>query len=414
MERTTSQPTRTQVGIIGAGPAGLLLSQLLHQQGISSVVLENRSRERVETRQRAGLLEQNTVDLLREAGAAARLDRQGLVHDGVLLSYNGRRHRVALAELTGGAHVTIYAQPEVIKDLIAQRLDTGGTVLFEADATRIEGLETDSPTIHYTHQGQAHALHCDFVAGCDGFHGIARQAAPAGFFKTYDKIYPYCWLGILARVAPSTDELIYAFHERGFALHSMRSSEISRLYVQCDPADTVEDWPDARIWSELHQRLGTTGWILQEGPILEKTITPMRSFVTEPMQYERLFLAGDAAHIVPPTGGKGLNMAVADTKNLFDALRAHYHDADDTLLRGYSAACMRRVWRVQEFSNYMTEMLHLLPGKPAFDQHLQQSRFNLLTTCEAASRVVAENYVGMASQRASEGVGMPSTAHLTP
>ncbi len=413
MERLPAPPTRTQVGIIGGGPAGLLLAQLLHQQGISAVVLESRPRTRVEARQRAGLLEQGTVDLLREAHAAERLDREGLVHEGVLLSYNGQRHRIDLAGLTGGACVTIYAQTEVVKDLIQQRLAQGLPLLFEAEATHIEGLETDHPVIHYTYQGQAHTLACDFVAGCDGFHGIARQAAPAGFFKTYDKTYPYCWLGIIAQVPPSTDELIYAFHERGFALHSMRSAVRSRLYVQCAVTDTVEDWPDARIWEELHLRLGTAGWTLREGPILEKSITPMRSFVTEPMQYKRLFLAGDAAHIVPPTGGKGLNMAVADTKTLFDALCAWYQRGNAALLHRYSAACMRRVWRVQEFSNYMTELLHHNPDKGPFDQHLQESRFNLLTTSPAASQVIAENYVGLAAQRASEAAGTPSFQSLS-
>ncbi len=407
MATTLEIPTRTQVGIIGGGPAGLLLAQLLHQQGITAVVLENRSRQRVESRQRAGLLEQGTVDALREAGAAERLDREGLFHEGVILSYNGQRHRIALTELTGGAGVTIYAQTEVVKDLIAQRLATQQPLLFEAEATHIEGLTTDSPVIHYALDGQQHTLACDFVAGCDGFHGIARRTAPEGFFKTYDKTYPYCWLGIIAQVPPSTDELIYAFHERGFALHSMRSSERSRLYVQCDVTDTVADWPDERIWAELHLRLGTAGWTLSEGPILEKTITPMRSFVTAPMQYERLFLAGDAAHIVPPTGGKGLNMAVADTRQLFEALRTHYQDGDNRGLLDYSAACMRRVWRVQEFSNYMTELLHRNPEKSAFDQHLQEARFQLLTTSRAASQVVAENYVGLAARRASEAAEWP-------
>jgi p-hydroxybenzoate 3-monooxygenase len=412
MESTSALPTSTQVGIIGGGPAGLLLAQLLHQQGIQAVVLENRPRARVEARQRAGLLEQGTVDLLREAQASERLDREGLVHEGVILSYNGRRHRIALAELTGGSCVTIYAQTEVVKDLIQQRLDQELPLLFEAEATHIEGLETDDPVIHYTYQGQAHTLACDFVAGCDGFHGIARQAAPEGFFKTYDKTYPYSWLGIIAQVPPSTDELIYAFHERGFALHSMRSSQRSRLYVQCAVTDTLEDWPDARIWEELQLRLGSAGWTLQEGPILEKSITPMRSFVTEPMQYKRLFLAGDAAHIVPPTGGKGLNMAVADTKTLFEALSAWYQTGNAALLHSYSIACMRRVWRVQDFSNYMTDLLHKNPDKPAFDQHLQDARFHLLTTSEAASQVIAENYVGLAAQRAGELAGLPFSRSL--
>lgn len=395
---------RTQVGIIGAGPAGLLLSQLLHQQGIDSIILENRSRQRVESRLRAGLLEQNTVDLLKEAGADFRLKKEGLVHEGVVLSYNGKRHRIALSELTSGACVTIYGQQEVVKDLIKTRLEAGEILLFEAEATSIAELDTSHPTIHYIYEGEEHTLSCDFVAGCDGFHGISRHAIPDGILNVYDKTYPYCWLGILAQVPPSTDELIYAFHERGFALHSMRSSEISRLYVQCGVEDTLEDWPDARIWEELQIRLGTPGWTLQEGPILEKSITPMRNFVTEPMQYNRLFLAGDAAHIVPPTGGKGMNMAVADSQNLFNALLAWYREGNTSLLDSYSTACTNRVWRVQDFSNYMTDLLHLSPTKDAFEQHLQQSRFDLLTTSEAASRVIAENYVGIASKRASEAI----------
>ncbi|WP_332368880.1 4-hydroxybenzoate 3-monooxygenase [Spirosoma telluris] len=264
----------TQVGIIGAGPAGLLLAQLLHQQGIRSVVLENRSRERVESRQRAGLLEQNTVDLLRQAKAADRLDREGLVHDGVILSYNGQRHRVDLAQLTGGSRVTIYAQTEVVKDLIRLRMDAGESILFEAEATTIEGLDTNASMIQYVHNGENHTLICDFVAGCDGFHGISRQTIPASLTTVYDKVYPYCWLGILAKVPPSTHELIYAYHAHGFALHSMRSPEISRLYVQCSVTDTLDDWPDERIWAELQIRLGTAGWTLQEGPFWRKPSRP--------------------------------------------------------------------------------------------------------------------------------------------
>ncbi|MDB5239895.1 MAG: 4-hydroxybenzoate 3-monooxygenase [Spirosoma sp.] len=392
----------TQVGIIGAGPAGLLLAQLLYQQGIESVVLESRSRERVESRQRAGLLEQGTVDRLRQAGAADRLDREGLVHEGVILSYNGQRHRINLTELTGGSCVTIYAQTEVVKDLIRLRVETGNPVLFEAQATAIKAITSSTPMIQYTHNGEEHFLTCDFLAGCDGFHGISRQFIPESLTTVYDKVYPYSWLGILANVPPSTHELIYAYHDRGFALHSMRSPEISRLYVQCDVTDTLADWPDERIWAELQIRLGTTGWTLQEGPVLEKTITPMRSFVSEPMQYGRLFLAGDSAHIVPPTGAKGLNMAVADTGQLFDALVRWYQDGSTTDLDNYTACCMRRVWRVQEFSNFMTEMLHHNRDKSSFDQHLQESRFNQLITSRAASTLLAENYVGMAAKRASE------------
>jgi p-hydroxybenzoate 3-monooxygenase len=398
----------TQVGIIGAGPAGLLLSQLLHQQGIRSVVLENRTRERVESRQRAGLLEQNTVDRLRQAGASDRLDREGLVHDGVILSYNGQRHRIDLAQLTGGSRVTIYAQTEVVKDLIRLRLDADDqrsaaqSILFDAEAKSIEGLKTQTPIIQYTHNGEAHTLTCDFVAGCDGFHGISRASIPGELTTVYDKVYPYCWLGILAKVPPSTHELIYAYHDRGFALHSMRSPEISRLYVQCNVTDTLEDWPDERIWAELQIRLGSTGWILAEGPILEKTITPMRSFVSEPMQYGRLFLAGDSAHIVPPTGAKGLNMAVADTGHLFDALMAWYREGSHADLATYTEGCMRRVWRVQEFSNFMTELLHHNPDRTPFDAHLQASRFNQLITSQTASALVAENYVGRAAKQSAE------------
>ncbi|QJD79976.1 4-hydroxybenzoate 3-monooxygenase [Spirosoma rhododendri] len=391
---------KTQVGVIGAGPAGLLLAQLLHQHGIESVVLENRPRERVESRQRAGLLEQGTVDRLRQAGATDRLDREGLIHDGVMLSFNGKRHRIDLAELTGGSRVTIYAQTEVVKDLIALRLAADLPLYFEAEATQLDGLDTDQPTIQFTHNGETHTLTCDFIAGCDGFHGIARKTIPAEIQGVYDKVYPYSWLGILANVPPSTDELIYAYHENGFALHSMRSPTVSRLYVQCDPTDTLADWPDERIWAELQIRLGTEGWTLHEGPIIEKTITPMRSFVSEPMQHGRLFLAGDSAHIVPPTGAKGLNMAVADTGYLFDALLDWYQSGNAEGLRTYTEGCMRRVWRVQEFSNFMTEMLHRNPDKSPFDQALQASRFNQLITSESAAATVAENYVGLGAQKA--------------
>ncbi len=387
----------TQVGIIGAGPAGLLLSQLLTKKGIRSVLLENRPRSRVESRQRAGLLEQGTVDRLRQAGATDRLDREGLVHDGVILSFNGQRHRLDLADLTGGSRVTIYAQTEVVKDLIQLRLtESEEAIRFEAEATAITGLDTDRPTIDYTQHGESHTLTCDFVAGCDGFHGISRKTIPAHLTTTYDKVYPYCWLGILAKVPPSTHELIYAYHANGFALHSMRSPEVSRLYVQCAPTDTLEDWPDERIWAELQLRLGTNGWTLTEGPIFEKTITPMRSFVSEPMQFGRLFLAGDSAHIVPPTGAKGLNMAVADTGVLFEALEAWYDSSNRTQLDAYTDACMRRVWRVQEFSNFMTEMLHQNPDKLPFDAHLQAARFNALVDNRTASQLVAKRYVGLA------------------
>lgn len=393
---------KTQVGIIGAGPSGLLLAQLLDLQGINAIVLENRSRERVESRLRAGLLEQNTVDVLRQAQAAERLDREGLVHHGVILSYNGRRHHIPLSDYTEGSVVTIYGQQEVVKDLIKIRLAAQKPLFFEAEAYKIADLETDSPRIFFTQNGEEHVIECDFVAGCDGFHGIARRHIPNDIQRIYDKIYPYSWLGILAKIAPSTDELIYAFHERGFAMHSMRSSEISRLYIQVPNDAKIEDWTNERIWSELQTRLHTEGWVLEEGPILEKSITPMRSFVSEPMQYKRLFLAGDAAHIVPPTGAKGMNLAVCDTQNLYEALLSFYKTGDKTLLNNYGKACLSRVWRVQDFSNYMTDIFHLNPNKDAFDQQLQKSKFDLLTISDASSKVLAENYVGVASKRASE------------
>jgi p-hydroxybenzoate 3-monooxygenase len=393
---------KTQVGIIGAGPSGLLLAQLLHLQGIEAIILENRSRERVESRLRAGLLEQHTVDVLRRADAAERLDREGLVHHGVILSYNGRRHHVPLSDYTEGAVVTIYGQQEIVKDLIKIRLAAQKPLFFEAEAHTINGLETGFARIFFTQNGEEHVIECDFVAGCDGFHGIARRHIPAEIQRVYDKIYPYSWLGILAKVAPSTDELIYAFHERGFAMHSMRSSEISRLYIQVPNAAKIDDWTDEKIWAELQIRLYTEGWTLEEGPILEKGITPMRSFVSEPMQHGRLFLAGDAAHIVPPTGAKGMNLAVCDTQNLYEALRSFYKTGDKTLLNNYGHACLSRVWRVQDFSNYMTDMFHLDDNKTPFEQQLQKSKFDLLTISDACSKVLAENYVGVASKRASE------------
>ena len=393
---------KTQVGIIGAGPSGLLLAQLLHLQGIEAIVLENRSRERVESRLRAGLLEQNTVDVLRQAQAAERLDREGLVHHGVILSYNGQRHHIPLSDYTEGSVVTIYGQQEVVKDLIKIRLAAQKPLFFEAEAHKIAGLEMGHPRVFFTQNDKEHVIECDFIAGCDGFHGISRKHIPPDIQRVYDKIYPYSWLGILAKVAPSTDELIYAFHERGFAMHSMRSSEISRLYIQVPNDAKIEDWSDERIWSELQTRLHTEGWVLEEGPILEKSITPMRSFVSEPMQYGSLFLAGDAAHIVPPTGAKGMNLAVCDTQNLYEALLSFYKTGDKTLLNNYGQACLSRVWRVQDFSNYMTDMFHLDCNKTSFDQQLQKSKFDLLTISAASSKVLAENYVGVASKRASE------------
>jgi p-hydroxybenzoate 3-monooxygenase len=386
---------RTQVAIIGAGPAGLTLAHLLHVAGIDSVIVENRSREYVEQRIRAGLLEQGTVDLLDRAGVAGRLRAEGLVHHGLSLQFAGERHRIALSELSGGKTVTIYGQTEIVKDLIAARLDSGRPLHFEVDGVRVEGIESDRPVVRFTHEGAEQALECDVIAGCDGFHGICRPSFPAGSSQTFSREYPFGWLGILAAVAPSNDELVYAHHERGFALLSMRSPEISRLYIQCDPDDDIANWPDERIWEELHQRLEVPGWTLDEGPVLEKGITPMRSFVSEPLRHGRLFLAGDAAHIVPPTGAKGLNLAVNDVKLLGDALIEWYGSGSETLLDSYSNDCLRRVWRAEHFSFWMTTMLHRQEGGDPFDLRMQESQLRYVTSSVAAATTLAENYVGL-------------------
>ncbi|MEW2474857.1 4-hydroxybenzoate 3-monooxygenase [Micromonospora gifhornensis] len=386
---------RTQVGIVGAGPAGLMLSHLLHRQGISSVVLESRSRDYVEHRVRAGVLEQGSVDLLRATGLGDRLDREGLRHEGIELRFDGESHRVAMTELTGRA-ITVYGQQEVVKDLIAARLAAGGTILFSAEATRLSGLESPSPVVHYRYEGRDEELHCDFVVGCDGFHGVSRSAVPDGMLHTYERTYPFAWLGVLAAAAPAVDELIYAHHERGFALYSMRSPEISRLYLQVPADEDIADWPDERIWAELRTRLETVpGWSLNEGPILEKAITPLRSFVVEPMQWQRLYLAGDAVHIVPPTGAKGMNLALADVALLGDAFAAWYADGRTDLLDDYSRTALRRVWRAQQFSWWMTSMLHRLNADDPYEAKLQSSALRYLTTSPAYATSLAENYVGL-------------------
>jgi p-hydroxybenzoate 3-monooxygenase len=385
---------RTQVAIIGAGPAGLTLAQLLHREDIDSVVLESRSRAYVEARIRAGVLEQGVVDLLCEAGAGERLRREGLVHHGVEVQFAGERHRIPLSDLTGGRTITIYGQTEVVKDLIAARLASGRPLLFEVDGVRLDGLDSDRPRVEFGHDGGRHVLECDVVAGCDGFHGVSRPSIPAGVLRTFSRDYPFAWLGILAAVPPSNDELVYAHHGRGFALLSLRSPELSRLYVQCRPDDDLAEWPDERVWEELRARLGLDGWTLAEGPVLEKGITPMRSFVAEPMRHGRLFLAGDAAHIVPPTGAKGLNLAVNDVRLLAEAIADWARTGRGALLDAYSAACLRRVWRAEHFSWWMTTMLHRLEGDDPFDVRLQESQLRYLVTSEAAARSLAENYVG--------------------
>jgi p-hydroxybenzoate 3-monooxygenase len=387
---------RTQVAIVGAGPAGLLLARLLACQGVESVVLERRDRAYVERRLRAGVLEQGTADLLRAAGVGERMDREGLVHHGVYLQFDGERHHIPLSELTGGRAITVYGQHEVVKDLIAARLADGGEIRFEAEVEELRDVGGERPRVRYRWRGEAHEIECDFVAGCDGFHGPCRAAVPAGALTTFERTYPFAWLGILAATPPSLDELIYAHHERGFALHSMRSPELTRLYVQCAPDDTLDAWPDARMWEELHARLETRdGWTLHEGPVREKGITAMRSFVVEPMRYGRLFLAGDAAHVVPPTGAKGMNLAAADVRVLAEALVARYRDGRNDLLDAYSATCLRRVWRAEHFSWWMTSMLHRAPGDDAFQQRLQLSQLHYVVSSRAAATSLAENYVGI-------------------
>jgi p-hydroxybenzoate 3-monooxygenase len=388
---------RTQVGIVGAGPAGLLLSHLLGRRGIGSVVLEARSREYVEKRVRAGVLEQGTVDTLVATGLGERLLREGLVHHGIELRFGGQPHRIAFDRLVPGRAITVYGQQEVVKDLIAARLAAGGQILFEVSDVVLEDIATSHPAISFTHGKQRHRLDCDFIAGCDGFHGVCRPAIPDGVLTVFDREHPFGWLGVLAAAPPSSHELIYAHSDRGFALHSMRSPSISRFYLQVVPDEDVAKWPNERFWAELRARLETVpGWHLQAGPVLEKIVTPMRSFVVEPMRYGRLYLAGDAAHIVPPTGAKGLNLAAFDVGVLTGALAAWYADGRTDLLDDYSATCLRRVWRVQHFSWWMTTLLHTFDGYDGYDRRLQRSYLEYVCSSRVASASLAENYVGLA------------------
>ena len=388
---------RTQVAIIGAGPAGLLLSHMLHLRGIESVIVESRSREAIEATIRAGVLEQSTVDLMTEIGAGERMKREGFVHHGFELRFAGRGHRINLQDLAQGRTITVYAQHEVLKDLIALRLRTGGEIHFEAKATAIEGVTSDQPVVRFTtREGQARELSCDFVAGCDGGHGASRAAIPDGSVRhDYFRVYPFGWFGILAKAPPSSDELIYAHHERGFALISTRSPDVQRMYFQCDPNDKVENWSDDRIWEELQARIGGEGFQLKTGPIFQKGIIPLRSFVCEPMQHGRLFLAGDAAHSVPPTGAKGLNLAAADVHVLARALSSYYASRSADLLEAYSRTALRRVWRAQHFSWWMTSMLHRFHDGSEFDLKRQMAELELVTSSRAAATTVAENYVGL-------------------
>jgi p-hydroxybenzoate 3-monooxygenase len=358
-------------------------------------MLENRSREYVEQRVRAGVLEQGTVDLLKKIGVGERLQREGLVHDGIELQFQGRRHRIDFPALTGGRRITVYGQQEVVKDLIAARLETGRPLLFEVGDVSVHDFDSDSPLIRFRRDGEDVELRCDFIAGCDGFHGVCRDSIPPGILSPFSRDYPFGWLGILAAAPPSNDELIYAYHERGFALHSMRSPTVTRLYFQCRPDEDLGEWPDERIWEELERRLGLEGWTLNKGEILEKGVTGMRSFVVEPMQHGRLFLAGDAAHIVPPTGAKGLNLAVADVRILSEAVAAWYGRGDGSLLERYSSEALRRVWRAEHFSWFMTSMLHRLEGGDDFDVKLQLAQLAYVCSSERAAASLAENYVGL-------------------
>jgi p-hydroxybenzoate 3-monooxygenase len=387
---------KTQVGIVGAGPAGLLLAHLLHLEGIESVVIETRKQKHVEERIRAGVLEQGTVDLLNGAGVGERMRREGMVHHGIELRFHRRGHRIDLHELTGGRCITVYGQHEVVKDLIAARRGYEGPLLFEVEEVSIAGFESDSPRIRFRHAGEPREIICDYIGGCDGSHGICRSSIPSGALRFYEKIYPFGWLGILAAAAPASHELIYANHERGFALMSMRSPEISRVYLQCRPDENPAEWPDDRIWRELEQRFETDeGFRLNEGPILQKGVTAMRSFVAEPMQYGRLFLAGDAAHIVPPTGAKGLNLAAADVRILAHALACWYRTNSTAMLERYSEICLRRVWRAQHFSWWMTTMLHRGEAGDGFEYRRQLAELEQVTTSRAAATTLAENYAGL-------------------
>ncbi|MGF6598349.1 p-hydroxybenzoate 3-monooxygenase [Paraburkholderia sp. GAS448] len=388
---------RTQVGIIGAGPAGLLLSHLLHLRGIESVVLESRSREQIESTIRAGVLEQGTMDLLTESGVGARMQAEGALHHGFELAFEGKRRRIDLTGLTGHA-ITVYAQHEVIKDLVAARVAAGGALVFGVSDTSLHGIDTDAPSIRYRHEGEACELQCDFVMGCDGSQGVSRAAIPQALRDDYERVYPFGWFGILCEGPPSSDELIYARHERGFALVSTRSPNVQRMYFQCDPKDSVDNWSDDRIWAEMHARVDSAdGQQVVEGTIFQKNIVGMRSFVSTKMQHGRLFLAGDAAHIVPPTGAKGLNLAVADVRVLTEALRTFYVENRSDLLDSYSETALKRIWRAEHFSYWMTRMMHRLDDASPFEQKLQVAELEHVTTSRAAATAMAENYVGVAA-----------------
>jgi p-hydroxybenzoate 3-monooxygenase len=387
--------TKTQVGIIGAGPAGLTLAHWLKAHGINSEIIELRSRNYIEGRVRAGLCEQNTVAILNQLGLAGRMKKEGVIHDGVYLSFDEERIHVPFGELTEGRQITIYGQQEVVKDLVGAWIDGGENIYFNAKATKITDFDTSSPKIYFEQEGEEGIMECDFVAACDGFHGIGRQVLPESSYKSYDITYPFSWLGILANVAPSTDELIYAYHKNGFALHSLRSEVVSRLYIQVDNEEKIDNWSDDRIWDELSKRLASPGWNLESGPIFEKGITPMRSHMIDNLQYGRLFLAGDAAHIVPPTGGKGMNLAIADVKHLVDGFVGHYDKNSSELLDNYTKMALRRIWRAQDFSNFMTQLFHKQDEHGSYAYKLQKAKFNYIKMSKAYKTTIAENYVGL-------------------
>jgi p-hydroxybenzoate 3-monooxygenase len=387
--------SRTQVGIVGAGPAGLMLGHLLHRAGVDSVILEQRSQEYVIERVRAGVLEQGTVDLMREVGVGERLDVEGMRHEGIYLRFGGTRHRIDMAGLTAGRAITIYGQNEVVKDLIAARLSSGAPLYFDVSGVGVHDLDTQTPRVTFHHDDVSHEVTCDFIAGCDGSHGVCRSLIPAGQLAVYERDYPFAWLGILASAPPASDELVYSLSDRGFALFSMRSPAITRLYLQCAPDEDIDEWSDDRIWEELQARLRTDdGWQPNVGPILQKGVTPMRSLVVEPMRYGRLFLAGDAAHIVPPTGAKGLNLAMADVRRLAIAIADFYQTGGGTGLAEYSDSGVRRTWRAQRFSWWMTSMLHRDNRAVAFDHRRQYAELEYLVSSVAAMTSLSENYVG--------------------
>ena len=402
-----TRQSSTQVGIVGAGPAGLLLAHLLHLNGIDSVIVENRSRDYVVDRVRAGVLEQGTVDLMAAMGVGAGVRRGGLFHSGVYINFRGDRHRIDLAELTGGKGITVYGQNEVVRDLIDARLATGRPIYFDASDVTVGSLE-HGPTIRFEHGGAAHELRCDFIAGCDGFHGICREAIPPHLLTIFERTYPFGWLGILAEAAPSSDELVYTYHDRGFGLFSMRSQAITRLYFQVPPDERIEDWPDDAIWEEMLRRMTTAdGWRPAVGRILQKSVTPMRSFVAAPMRYGQLFLAGDAAHIVPPTGAKGLNLAASDVLVLARAFRGFFACGRTDWLDEYSEVCARRVWKAQRFSWWMTATLHRFPDETPFDRQRQIADLDYLTTSRAAMTSLAEQYVGLPFEVSFASAGLP-------